>query len=92
MNIKKCLTLLLLGGLLASAAHAEPVTKPDPVLASFQRLLDHQPGRTAPAVPPGLGTDPLRSSVSLVLWDKQERSFHILANLEPAAPHSAPHR
>ena len=83
MNIKKCLAPLLLGGLLAAAAHAEPVAKPDPLLASFQRLLDHQPAQSVPAVPPGLGADPLRNSVSLVLWEKQERSFHLLANLDP---------
>jgi len=87
MNVKKSLVPLLLGGLLASVAHAEPVANPDPLLASFQRLLDHQPAQSAPAVPPGLGADPLRSSVSLVLWQKQERSFHIMANLGPVAPH-----
>lgn len=83
MNVKKCLVPLLLGGLLAAAAHAEPAAQPDPLLASFQRLLDHQPAQSAPAVPPGLGADPLRGSVSLVLWEKQERSFHLLANLSP---------
>lgn len=89
MNVKKSLMPLLLGGLLASVAHAEPVAKPDPLLASFQRLLDHQPAQSTPAVPPGLGTDPLRNSVSLVLWEKQEPSFHIMANLGPTAPPSA---
>lgn len=83
MNVKKCLVPLLFGGLLAAAAHAEPAAQPDPLLASFQRLLDHQPAQSAPAVPPGLGADPLRDSVSLVLWEKQERSFHLLANLSP---------
>lgn len=83
MNVKKCLVPLLFGGLLAAAAHAEPAAQPDPLLASFQRLLDHQPAQSTPAVPPGLGADPLRNSVSLVLWEKQERSFHLLANLSP---------
>lgn len=83
MNVKKCLVPLLFGGLLAAAAHAEPVATPDPLLASFQRLLDHQPAQSAPAVPPGLGADPLRNSVSLVLWEKPERSFHLLAKLGP---------
>lgn len=83
MNVKKCLVPLLFGGLLAAAAHAEPAAQPDPLLASFQRLLDHQPAQSAPTVPPGLGADPLRNSVSLVLWEKQERSFHLLANLSP---------
>lgn len=83
MNVKKCLVPLLLGGLLAAAAHAEPAAQPDPLLASFQRLLDHPPAQSAPAVPPGLGADPLRNSVSVVLWEKQERSFHLLANLGP---------
>lgn len=83
MNVKKCLLPLLLGGLLAAAAQAEPVAKPDSLLTSFQRLLDHQPAQSAPAVPSGLGADPLRNSVSLVLWEKQERSFHLLANLDP---------
>lgn len=87
MNVKK--SLLLLGGLLATVAHAEPTAKPDPLLASFQRLLDHQPAHSAPAVPPGLGTDPLRRSVNLVLWKKQESSFHVMANLGPVAPHPA---
>lgn len=92
MNVKQSLVPLLLGALFASVADAEPVAKTDPLLASFQRLLDHQPAQSAPAVPPGLGADPLRGSVNLVLWEKQERSFHIMANLGPVAPHSAPHR
>lgn len=92
MNVKKSLMPLLLGALFASVADAEPVAKPDPLLASFQRLLDHQPAQSTPAVPPGLGTDPLRNSVSLVLWEKQGSSFHIMANLGPVAPHSTPHR
>ncbi len=83
MNVKKFLLPLLLGSLTAAAAHAEPVAQPDSLLASFQRLLDHQPAQSTQAVPPGLGADPLRNSVSLVLWDKQERSFHLLANLDP---------
>ena len=82
MNVKKCLMPLLFGGLLAAAVHAEPVATPDPLLASFQRLLDHQPAQSTPAVPPGLGADPLRNSVSLVLWEKPERSFH-MAKLGP---------
>lgn len=89
MNVKKSLVPLLLVGLLASVAHAEPATNPDPLLASFQRLLDHSPAHSAPAVPPGLGTDPLRSNVNLVLWEKQEPSFHIMANLGSVAPHFA---
>lgn len=92
MNVKKSLVSLLLGSLLASVAHAEPVAKPEPLLASFLRMLDHQPAHSAPAVPPSLGTDPLRNSVSLVLWEKQESSFHIMAKLGPVAPHSMPRR
>ncbi|MDZ4252449.1 MAG: hypothetical protein U1A72_07725 [Sulfuritalea sp.] len=82
MNVKKYLVPLLLGGLFTAAAHAEPVAKPDPLLASFQRLLDHQPAQSAPAVPSGLGADPLRNSVSLVLWETLEPSFH-MAKLGP---------
>lgn len=85
MKLKNPLSALFLAGLLGSTVHAEPAAKHDPLRASFQRLLDHQPGSGAPAVPPNQGTDPLRRSVSLVVWEKQGPSYHIAANLGSTA-------
>lgn len=91
MNIKRRLVpVLFSAGLLGSLAHAESVAPPDPVTASFQRLLGHQPTRTAPAVPPGFAADPLRSSLSAVLWEKPGPSFHVLANSTPVSPPTRP--
>lgn len=86
MKLKNPLSALFLAGLLGSAVHAEPAAKHDPLRASFQRLLDHQPGSRAPVVPPDQGMDPLRRGVSLVVWEKQGPSYHIAANRGSAAP------
>lgn len=69
----------------ASLAVAGPPAAADPVAASFQRLLDHTPVTTAPAVPPGTAADPLRQAISAVLWDKQPSSYHA-ALQAPASP------
>lgn len=69
---------LALAASVCSAAHAELAVPADPIAASFQRLLDHPPSGTAPAAPDG-AADPLRSTVSAVLWEAQPPSFHLPA-------------
>ena len=80
---------LIFAGSLGSAAHAESAVSADPVLASFQRLLAHQPGQTPATLPANLGADPLRASISVVLWEKRETSFHLLADSTPVSARSA---
>ncbi len=41
---------------------------PDPVFASFQRMLNHAPNRALPPLPADAGTDPLYAAVVLPLW------------------------
>lgn len=81
MNIRRLmLPALILAGSLSSTVQAESFASAasiDPVSASFQRLLAHEPVRSAPVVPPALGDDPLRGSLCAVLWEKQGPSFHI---------------
>jgi hypothetical protein len=85
--ILPALTLALVGSV-CSAAHAGAPAPQDQIAASFQRLLDHEPSRTAPAVPAGMAADPLRAAVSTVLWGTQPASFHLPANYArvPAQP------
>jgi hypothetical protein len=91
MNIKQLvMPAIILAGAACSAAHAGPVEPSDQVAASFQRLLDHEPARTTPAVPQAKVADPLRASISAVLWAEQAASVHtragfgqLSARLEP---------
>ncbi len=91
MDIKRfvlpALTFFVLAGPIGSAAHAGPPTAVDPVAGSFQRLLDHPPTRSVPAVPGGTA-DPLRGAVSAVLWETRLPSFHLPADQArvPARP------
>ena len=61
------LALALLGPLNASA-NGEQRVAADTVMASFQRMLDHESSHFAPRVPPGASHDPLQTAVNMVLW------------------------
>lgn len=62
---------------LALTALADAPAQPDPVAASFERMLNHPPLSTSPVVPQATPADPLRKAVLEALWDKQELSFHV---------------
>lgn len=91
MNIKQImLPAIILAGVTCTAAHAGPAEPSDQVMASFQRLLDHEPARTTPAVPPSNVTDPLRASITEVLWARQAPAIHTKANFERLSARSQP--
>lgn len=91
MNITKfTLSTLIATASLCAAAHAGPAAPADPVVASFQRMLAHEPGQTVPVRPVSLMDDPLRVCVSEVLWEKQEPSFHLAQNAIAASPRPSP--
>ncbi len=46
---------------------AEPAADADPVVASFSRMLNHEPSRHVPMLPVDAGTDPLVAAVVLPL-------------------------
>ena len=79
MNLKPfAFSVIALMGASAPIAHAAPAGgAPDQVAASFDRLLNHAPTGAAATVPATLtvDADPLRSSVSAVLWDAP--SYHL---------------
>lgn len=93
MNFKhlllKSFTCALIGSALSSA-QAEPAPSTDPVADSFRRLLDHRPADIVPAVPSGIGADPLRVSISSVLWETQALSFHQPSRYAPLAARPQP--
>lgn len=45
----------------------EPAADADPVVASFSRMLNHEPSSHVPALPADAGTDPLVAAVVLPL-------------------------
>lgn len=53
--------------ILATAVPAS-ATAPDPVLASFERLLDHRPSAVPAPAPAGFPADPLVAAVREALW------------------------
>ena len=64
-------------------------------MASFQRMLDHEPSHFAPRVPASSGEDPLHAAVNMVLWrsapssqDTVMASFQRMLDHEPS--HFAP--
>jgi hypothetical protein len=80
MDIKRTLVAVAACALIGSAgssAYACDQAPKDQVAASFQRMLDHEPSRTAPAVPAGTAADPLRTAVSAVLWLTEPPAFHL---------------
>lgn len=93
MNIKylllKSCACALIGGALSSA-QAEPTLSADPVADSFRRLIDHRPAEVVPAVPSGIGADPLRIAISTVLWETQAPSFHQPARYARLAAQTQP--
>lgn len=70
------LALALLGPLNASA-NGEQCVAADTVMASFQRMLDHESSHFAPRVPPDAGEDPLQMAVNMVLWQSRPASLHV---------------
>lgn len=93
MNITRLMTPTLIAvATLCSVAHAAPALADDPVTASFQRMLAHQPGPSAAIVPNSLGEDPLRVGVNAVFWEKQQPSVHLAGNTIGIAPCPAPQR
>lgn len=93
MNIKhillKSFACALIGGVLSSA-QAETTLNVDPVADSFRRLLDHRPADVIPALPSGIGADPLRLAISTVLWQTQTPSFHQPARYARLAAQNRP--
>ena len=81
MNLKPfafVLPVVALMGASAAIAQAAPAAEAtDQIVASFDRLLNHVPTGTAASVPATLtaDADPLRFSVSAVLWDSP--SYHL---------------
>lgn len=64
--------------LISSNAHA---VEPDPVTASFQRMLDHSPSTARPPMPAGEPADPLLQAIVLPLRERaSERDTQALAN------------
>lgn len=91
MNIKQLvMPAIILAGAACSAAHAVPAEPADQVAASFQRLFDHEPVRTTPAVPQTNVADPLRASISAVLWAGQAASIHTRAGVGQLSARLAP--
>jgi hypothetical protein len=70
-------SVIALGASAAIAQAAPAAAATDQVAASFDRLLNHAPTLTVAAVPATLtaDADPLRASVSVVLWDSP--SYHL---------------
>lgn len=81
------LALALLGPLNASA-NGEQRVAADTVMASFQRMLDHESSHFAPRVPPGSGDDPLQTAVNMVLWQSapstNDRCHSAIRHARPA--------
>lgn len=89
MNIKPFVfSVVALMGASAPISYAAPASTTDQVAASFDRLLNHTPTGTAPAVPAALAADadPLRSSLNVVLWEKP--SYHLPAKYAVLSPQS----
>ncbi len=75
----------------AATAFAAPPAQEDPLAASFERMLDHEPTPTAPidlAALARLGVDPLHEAVHAALWQMEPASFHLDTRL--AATSAAP--
>ncbi len=93
MNIKhlllKSFACALVAGALSSA-QAEPALSADPVADGFRHLLDHRPADIVPAVPSGIGADPLRIAISTVLWETEAPSFHQPARYARLAAQTRP--
>lgn len=69
----------------AGAALAAPPAEPEPVAASFQRMLDHAPTPTARIDVNDLqrrfGTDPLQAGVNAALWKAEPDWYHVDSRL-----------
>ncbi len=74
---------------LAGGARAAPPAE-DPVVASFQRMLDHAPTPTAQIDLAALqrkdGTDPLAKAVNLALWEQDPPQYHLAPQASVGQP------
>jgi hypothetical protein len=61
---------------------ARPAIATDPVAESFARMFDHEPNRTAPALPESAGTDPL---IAAIVWPLQRTNSYVVAGVTPPA-------
>lgn len=78
---------LLCGAAALAAAQAFAESPhPDPILESFERMLDHRPAAIAPAAP-AAQPDPLRQAVSVVLWSEASYSYHLASSTPIHAGH-----
>ena len=73
----------------APAARASAPARDDQALASFNRMLGHEPAIVAPAFPEGLGEDPLYAAVVMPLRDQ---GIHPVGPLHALIPQDDPRR
>lgn len=74
---------------LACGASAAPPLADDQVVASFQRMLDHEPTPTAPISLAALerqGNDPLIGAVNLALWEQDPPQYHLAPQASASQP------
>ncbi len=71
---------LAIASLAFGTAFAAPPQGEDPILASFERMLNHEPTPTAPIDLAKLdrqGVDPLMAAVNEQLWQRDPPQYHI---------------
>lgn len=74
---------------LACGASAAPPLADDQVVASFQRMFEHEPTPLAPIRLTELdrqGKDPLLTAVNLALWDQDPPQYHIAPQASATQP------